>query len=90
MVSTAGRAPAIPPRAPLVTVVIPTFNWSAVLRYSIHSALWQTYSNVEVLVVGDGCTDDSEQVVGSFADSRVRVGALPSSEAGDSVWVSTS
>jgi glycosyltransferase involved in cell wall biosynthesis len=55
-----------------VTAVIPTYNWSAVLRYSIRTALWQTYSNIEVLVVGDACTDDSEQVASSFGDPRVR------------------
>ena len=57
--------------------MIPTYNWSAVLRYSIRTALWQTYSNIEVLVVGDCCTDDSEQVVGSFGDPRVRWHNLP-------------
>jgi glycosyltransferase involved in cell wall biosynthesis len=57
--------------------VIPTFNWSSVLRHAVSSALWQTYPNLEVLVVGDACTDDSEQVIASFADSRVRWRNLP-------------
>jgi glycosyltransferase involved in cell wall biosynthesis len=58
--------------APLVSVIIATYNWSSVLRYAIHTALWQTYSNIEVLVIGDACTDDSEGVAASFADPRVR------------------
>ncbi|MFL5907307.1 MAG: glycosyltransferase family 2 protein [Solirubrobacterales bacterium] len=58
--------------APLVSVVLSTYNWSSVLRYAVHSVLWQTYPNLELLVVGDGCTDDSEQVVASFGDERVR------------------
>ncbi len=57
---------------PLVSVVIATYNWSSVLRYAIRSVLWQTHSNLELVVVGDGCTDDSEQVVASFGDERVR------------------
>ena len=56
----------------MVSVVLSTYNWSSVLRHSVHSVLWQTYPNLELLVVGDGCTDDSEQVVASFADERVR------------------
>ncbi len=57
---------------PLVSVVLSTYNWSSVLRYSVRSVLRQTYPNLELLVIGDGCTDDSEQVVASVGDERVR------------------
>jgi glycosyltransferase involved in cell wall biosynthesis len=62
------------PRPVRVTVLIPTFNWSSVLPYSIASVLDQTFGEFELLVVGDGCTDDSEQVVKRLAatDRRVR------------------
>ena len=53
-------------------MVLSTYNWSSVLRHSVRSVLWQTYRNLELLVIGDGCTDDSEQVVASFGDERVR------------------
>lgn len=58
--------------SPLVSVVLSTYNWSEVLRYAVRSVLWQTYPNLELLVIGDCCTDDSEQVVASFGDRRVR------------------
>ena len=54
-----------------MTVIIPTYNYSSVLRHAIRSALRQTYPNFEVLVVGDGCTDDSEEVATAFGDPRV-------------------
>jgi len=57
---------------PLVTVIIPTYNWSSVLRHAIRSVLWQTHRRLELIVVGDGCTDDSAEVVASFRDRRVR------------------
>src|SRR5437667_10908196 len=57
---------------PSVTVIIPTYNWSSVLPYSIGSVLRQTFTDFEVLVVGDGCTDDPEAVVGRISDPRVR------------------
>ena len=65
-------------KAPRVTVIIPTYNWSTVLPYAINSVLDQTMDDFELLVVGDGCTDDSEQVVASIADPRVRWINLPS------------
>ncbi|MFL5781590.1 MAG: glycosyltransferase family 2 protein [Thermoleophilaceae bacterium] len=63
------------PRAedgPLVTVLIAAYNRSAVLRYALASAVGQTYRNLEILVIGDACTDDSEQVVAAAGDPRVR------------------
>jgi glycosyltransferase involved in cell wall biosynthesis len=60
------------PEEPLVTVIIPTFNRSDVLRLAIQSVLWQTEQNFELLVIGDACTDDSEAVAGSFGDARIR------------------
>ncbi len=63
--------------APLVSVVIATYNWSSVLRCAIASVLAQTYPRLELVVVGDGCTDDSEEVVASFGDERVRWHNLP-------------
>jgi len=58
--------------SPRVTVVMATFNWSSVLPYSIGSVLDQTFTDFELLVVGDDCTDDSAEVVGAIEDPRVR------------------
>jgi glycosyltransferase involved in cell wall biosynthesis len=57
---------------PAITVAIPTYNWSSALRCAIRSVLLQTVQDFEVLVVGDGCTDDTAAVVASFGDPRVR------------------
>jgi len=60
-----------PAAEPLVSIIIATYNWGSVLRLALHSVLWQSEQDFEVLVVGDGCTDDSEAVVRSFGDARV-------------------
>lgn len=67
----------VTPGEPLISVVIPTYNWSRVLKLAIHSVLWQTEQDFEILVIGDGCTDDSEQVVGAIGDARIRWHNLP-------------
>ena len=63
---------------PRVTVVIATYNWATVLPYSIGSVLDQTFTDFEVLVVGDGCTDESGDVVTAVDDPRVHWRNLPS------------
>ncbi|HVV70336.1 MAG TPA: glycosyltransferase family A protein, partial [Verrucomicrobiae bacterium] len=63
--------------APRVTVAIPTWNWSKALRCSIPTVLHQTFADFELLVIGDGCTDDSAEVVASFSDPRIHWHNLP-------------
>ena len=63
---------------PLVSVRIATFNRSALLlERAIPSVLRQTYSNLEVVVVGDGCTDDTAERLAAVPDPRVRFVNLP-------------
>ena len=60
---------------PLVSVIIPVYNAEAHVGQAISSALDQTYENIEVLVVDDGSTDDSADIVESMVaeDTRVEV-----------------
>ena len=58
--------------APAVSIVVATYNRSNVLELAIASARAQTVADWEMLVVGDACTDDSDQVVASFGDERIR------------------
>ena len=59
-------------KPPLVSVVIATYNASHLLRYAIESVRLSDYRHFEIIVVGDHCTDDTEAVVASFGDERIR------------------
>jgi len=53
---------------PLVSIVIPVYNGSNYLREAIDSALAQTYKNIEIIVVNDGSTDNTEDICLSYGD----------------------
>jgi glycosyltransferase involved in cell wall biosynthesis len=56
---------------PLFSVVIPTYNCAAYLQQSIESALWQSISSDkrEIIVVDDGSTDETPQLVARFGNA---------------------
>jgi glycosyltransferase involved in cell wall biosynthesis len=60
----------VPPQ-PLISVCITNYNYGRFLPAAIESVLAQTYSNVELVVVDDGSTDDSRAVIQVYGD-RVR------------------
>lgn len=53
---------------PLVSIVVPVYNGSNFLREALDSALAQTYKNLEIIVVNDGSTDDTESIALSYGD----------------------
>ncbi|HKY43062.1 MAG TPA: glycosyltransferase family A protein [Pyrinomonadaceae bacterium] len=55
---------------PLVSVIIPVYNYARYLGEAIESVLGQTYQHLEVIVVDDGSTDGSGEVARSFAGLR--------------------
>jgi len=63
---------------PLISVIIPTYNKGKILtERAIPSVLSQTYQNFELIIVGDHCTDNTEQLVKSIGDDRIKFINLP-------------
>lgn len=56
----------------LVSVIIPTFNRSKTIERSIRSVLNQSYSNLEIIIIDDGSTDETKVVVENIQDARVK------------------
>lgn len=57
---------------PLLTICIPTFNRAAYLSETIQSILSQTYTNFELIIINDGCTDNTDDVVRAYTDKRIK------------------
>ena len=56
----------------MVSVIIPTYNRSNVILNSVNSVLNQTYKDLEVIVVDDCSDDETEIVLKSIKDQRLR------------------
>jgi len=58
-------------KEPLVSILILTYNRAHYLQSAIESVLNQTYTNWELILIDDGSTDGTKDLVGSYSDSRI-------------------
>ena len=60
-------------KKPMFSIVMPIYNVEKYLASSINSVLSQTYGNFELICVNDGSSDNSEAILASFKDTRIKV-----------------
>jgi glycosyltransferase involved in cell wall biosynthesis len=60
-------------KVPNVTICMAVYNAEKYIKEAIESVLKQTYTDFELLIINDGSTDTSLEIVGSFSDSRIRI-----------------
>lgn len=53
---------------PLVSIIIPVYNGSNFMKEAIDSAISQTYKNIEIIVVNDGSTDETDDIALSYGE----------------------
>ena len=68
--------------APRVSVVIPTFNRPVLIKRALWSVFEQTFDDFEVLLVDDGSTDETPEVLAAFRDVRLRTVGLEQNQGG--------
>jgi glycosyltransferase involved in cell wall biosynthesis len=70
---------------PLISIILPCYNYGKFLPEAFKSLFSQTYSNWECIVVNDGSTDNSKEVIDSFAREDERIKVIEISNSGVSV-----
>ena len=58
---------------PLISVIVPNYNHARYLRKRLDSITYQSYSNIEIILLDDASTDDSREILADYAanDSRI-------------------
>ena len=64
--------PQLPETRPLVSVIMPVYNGADYIGQAIESVLTQDYSSFEIIVIDDGSTDDTREIVQGYHDGRIR------------------
>lgn len=70
---------------PYISVILPAYNATSVLHTSVMSVLCQSISSLELIVVDDGSADDTQNLLASVSDSRLRI--LRQANAGQSAAI---
>ncbi|WP_324823952.1 glycosyltransferase [Sinanaerobacter sp. ZZT-01] len=59
-------------KEPIVSIVMTVYNREKYLKEAIESVLKQSYQHIELIIVNDGSTDDSEKIAKGFSDDRIQ------------------
>jgi glycosyltransferase involved in cell wall biosynthesis len=57
----------------LVSIIIPTYNAQDFISECIQSVINQTYRNIEIIIINDGSTDSTREIIEKFDDIRIRI-----------------
>ena len=60
-------------RAPALTVLLPVYNQERYIREAVESVLAQTFRDFELIIIDDGSTDGTAEILGEFDDPRIRM-----------------
>ncbi len=66
----------------MFSIIIPTYNRAHLIGRTIQSCLKQTYPHFEIIVVDDGSTDNTEQIIKSIPSSKIKYFKITNSERG--------
>ena len=57
----------------LISVIIPVYNGEKTVKRSINSLLNQSYKNIEIIVINDGSTDGTEDILKEYSSKDPRI-----------------
>ena len=59
--------------SPRISIIMPAYNASDFIREAVDSILAQTFRDFELIILNDGSTDDTQAIVESYEDERIRL-----------------
>lgn len=67
-------------KLPLVSIIVPTYNTEKYLTDCLNSLITQTYKNIEIIIVNDGSTDKSKQIISRFIKKHSNIKVIENSK----------
>ncbi|MBC6471721.1 MAG: glycosyltransferase family 2 protein [Hormoscilla sp. GM102CHS1] len=67
-----------------MSVIIPAYNGEKTIRETVESVLRQTFTDFELIVVNDGSTDSTLEILSSIQDPRLKVFSYPNADSNPS------
>jgi len=58
---------------PLVSIIIPTYNREKYIKRAVESARRQTYQNIEIIIINDGSTDKTSEIISELSEKESRI-----------------
>ena len=71
---------------PLISIIIPAYNYARFVGYCIESVIAQTYENWELIVIDNGSTDNTSEILDRYSDPRIRRTKIETNDGPVKAW----
>ena len=58
---------------PLISIIVPVYNGASTIQATVNSVVQQSFSDFELIIVDDGSSDNTQNILSRYTDPRIQV-----------------